>query len=149
MLVQEIMEPKVITVAPDSTYLAVAQLLYEHDVSGVPVVDFGAELVGIVSEKDLFRILYPYYQSYYEHPELYADLQAREGKAQEIKFHRVETFMTKKVYTVAPDDPIMKAGALMIAHHINRLPVVEGKKLVGIVTRKMIYRAILKKNFDF
>lgn len=142
------METKVITVSPEATYQEVARLLYEQNISGALVM-IGDELVGVISEKDLYRVLYPYYKSYYESPESYTNLEMRESKAKEIQDKPIANFMTASPITVAPLDPIMKAGALMLARNISRLPVVENGKVVGIVTRKMIYRAIMKKNFGF
>ena|SRR3989338_3376659 len=148
MKIKEVMETKVITVSPEATYQEVARLLYEQNISGALVM-IGDELVGVISEKDLYRVLYPYYKSYYESPESYTNLEMRESKAKEIQDKPIANFMTASPITVAPLDPIMKAGALMLARNISRLPVVENGKVVGIVTRKMIYRAIMKKNFGF
>lgn len=143
------MEKNVITVTKDTPYEEVAKILYEHNISGVPVLDEGEKIVGIVSEKDIYRVLYPYYKSYYEHPESYTDLEERECKASEIKDHRAEVFMSKNVVPIKPEDPVMLAGSIMLAKNISRLPVVESGKVVGIISRKMIYRAILKRCFDF
>lgn len=148
MKIRDVMATDVVAATPDMTYYEVAKLMYDHQVSGVPVVEHD-KVVGIVSEKDLYRILYPFYSSFYEHPEMYVDLEARESKAQEIKEHKVRTFMKTKVDMVHPEDPIMRAGALMLAHNDQRLPVVDQGKLVGIVDRRDIYRAIIKKNFGF
>ena len=147
MRVKELMETNVIHVTPDTTYKEAARLLYTHGMSGIPVLDEKGGVVGFVSEKDIVRILYPWYKSFYESPESYTDMEARESKAGDIRNTRVEVFMKKNIFTVKPDDPIMKAGALMLAHDINRLPVLENGKMVGIVSRGSIYKAILKKNF--
>ncbi|MCR3884797.1 MAG: CBS domain-containing protein, partial [Methanothrix sp.] len=48
---------------------------------------------------------------------------------------RVSEVMTKKVFTVGPEDSIQRAASMMVRHRINRLPVLEGERLVGIVTR--------------
>lgn len=55
--------------------------------------------------------------------------------AEEIGKIRVTDVMTKKVVTVGPEDTIERAASMMVRHRINRLPVLEGEKLVGIVTR--------------
>lgn len=147
MRVKELMETNGIHVNPSTTYEEAARLLYTHQMSGVPVLDEKGTVVGFVSEKDIVRILYPWYKSFYESPESYTDMEARESKASDIRNTKVEVFMKRSVFTVKPDDPIMKAGALMLAHDINRLPVLENGKMVGIVSRGSIYKAILKKNF--
>jgi len=146
MIIRDSMETDVITVSKTTTYGELAHLLYKHGISGVPVVEDG-RVVGVISEKDLFRVLFPYYKSFYENPESYTDLEERENKVQEIKDKPIEKYMTTKVITVSPLDPVMRAGALMLAYNINRLPVVEAGKLVGIITRKKIFQSLIKTSF--
>jgi len=80
MKVRDLMRKKIITLKPENTYEEAVALLYKNNLNGAPVVDDEGKLVGYVSEKDLFRILYPYYQSFYEHPESYTDGEKREKK---------------------------------------------------------------------
>lgn len=148
MKVKELMDTNAVSVSPETTYEEVARLLYTHQVSGAPVLDDKERVIGFVSEKDIVRILYPWYKSFYESPESYTDMEARESKAGDIRNTKVEVFMKRNIITVTPDDPIMKACALMLAHDINRLPVVEYGKVVGAVSRDSIYKAVLKKNFS-
>lgn len=147
MKVRDIMETKVITLSPNTTYEEAAGVLYGNNISGAPVVDENNQIVGMISEKDLFKVLYPFYKSFYEHPEFYADIESRESKAKEIRGKKIGIFMSKEIATVTPDTPILTAGAVMLARGIHRLPVMEEGKLVGIISRKSIYRAILKENF--
>lgn len=149
MKVKELMDTRKIFVSPQSTYEEVARLLYSEQMSGVPVLEEGNKLVGFVSEKDIFRILYPWYRSYYESPESYTDMEARESKARDIRKTKVEIFMRRNIITVTPEDPIMKAGSLMLAREVSRLPVVSEGKWIGMVSRQSIYTVILKKNFEF
>ena len=143
MKVKEVMITDIITVKKDSTYKEVAMVITDNNISGVLVIDDAGKLIGVVSEKDLFRVLYPYYQSFYENPELYVDLEKREDKINEVYNHPIEKFMTKQLVTISPEAPIMEAGALMLAKKVHRLPVVDKDKLVGLVTRESIYRAVL------
>ncbi|MCI0479736.1 CBS domain-containing protein, partial [Candidatus Uhrbacteria bacterium] len=115
MKVRDVMEHHVVTVRTDDIYEDVAKLLNEHQVSGVPVVDAEGRIAGMVSEKDLYRILYPFYGSYYEHPVSYADLEQREEKVEEVRVKKVEVFMTRDVVTIGPEEPVMRAGGLMLA----------------------------------
>jgi predicted transcriptional regulator len=147
MKVRDLMDTELVTIPLGTTYAEVLRILNESNISGAPVVDESGALVGLVSEKDLFRILYPFYQSYYMHPEQYTDHEEREKKAADIRNHKVEVFMSKMVYTVHPDVPVMRAGALMLSKKIHRLPVVEGKDLVGIISRRAIYKSIMESNY--
>lgn len=142
------MEKNVITVTPETPYEEVVRLLYTNNVSGVPVVSPDGKVVGMISEKDIIRVMFPHYQSYYEHPESYTDFEAREHKASDIKDHKASVFMRVNIVLIHPEDPIMKVGATMLAKHMSRLPVVDDVgNIVGVISRRMIYRAIMKENF--
>lgn len=147
MKVRDVMEPNAITIASGTPYQEVARILYTRGISGAPVLDAKGALIGMISEKDLFRILYPFYRSFYEQPEAYADLEDREGKIDEVRSKPVDVFMSKNVTTIGPDAAVMRAGALMLAKQIHHLPVLEEGKLVGIITRSRIYRTILRQHF--
>lgn len=148
MKVRDIMDTDVITLRRDATYEDAVKTFHDSEITGCPIVDDQGKLVGIVSYKDLLRILFPYYDSYYKNPESYTDSNDRESKAQEIRNHKIETFMTAPVHTTTPDMPILQAAGIMLAHHIQRLPVLEGERIVGIVTRTKILRALFQKNFQ-
>jgi CBS domain-containing protein len=141
------METGVVTVPAGTPYREVARILTAGNFSGAPVVDGNGAMIGIVSEKDLFRVLYPYYRSFYENPELYTDGEAREHKAEDIADRPVEQFMVTAVLTVDPEMPVMRAGAMMLAKGIHRMPVISEGKLVGIVTRSRIYRHVFRDKF--
>lgn len=148
MRIKDIMVSPVITVPSHATYVEVAHILYTHHITGAPVVANDGQVIGMVSEKDLYRILYPWYQSYYLNPEEYVDYETRESKAKDIRDHRVETFMTAPVITTRSDAPLLRAGAIMLAKHIHRLPVVDENRLVGIVTRGELYRRIIQTQIE-
>jgi CBS domain-containing protein len=146
MRVRDVMITPVITVTPTTTYEETARLLHRHDVSGLPVVSENGKLVGVVSEKDLFRAMYPLYEEYILEPHAYYDQELQEEEIETIRKQPVEKYMSKQVVTIAPDVCILHAGGLMLARGLHRLPVVENGKLVGIVTREDIYGTILKKH---
>lgn len=145
MKVREIMDPKFVVLNPSMTYEDVFKTLFNNNISGAPVIDDDGRIVGIVSEKDLFRLLFPYYSSYYNNPELYVSYEERESKVNEIKNTKVEVFMNRDFVKLSPEDAVLRAGALMLAKHVSRLPVVENGQLLGMVWRRDIYRTILKK----
>jgi CBS domain-containing protein len=145
MTIRNVMKTKVVTLNKNLTYREAVKIILDHKISGAPVVDDNGQIVGMFSEKDMFKVLYPFYHSYYSQPEAYIDPEQREHKAQEIQEHKIEHLMTKKIFMVHPDEKVMTAGGMMLAHGIHRLPVVENNKLIGIVTRRDIYHAVLKK----
>ncbi|MEY4731330.1 MAG: hypothetical protein RL681_276 [Candidatus Parcubacteria bacterium] len=148
MKIRDVMESKVIAVRPDTTYEEAGRLMIEHDVSGLPVTDAEGRLVGLISEKDLFKALYPGEAEFaVALDESYQDQEMQEANVNDMRKHLVSRYMTKRVLTLAPDTPVLKAGGIMLAHHVHRIPVVDNGKLVGIVSREDIYGAILKKHF--
>jgi CBS domain-containing protein len=148
MKVRDVMKTPVVTVSPSATYEEAAKILYKHKISGMPVVNERGALVGIVSEKDLFRAMYPLYEEYIFEPYAYHNQEAREDEIEIIRKQPVEKYMSKQVVTVNVDDCILHAGGLLLARGLHRLPVMENKKLVGIVSREDIYGAILKKHLQ-
>lgn len=146
MKVREVMITSVITVSPSTTYEEAVRVLHENKISGVPVVNERGKITGIISEKDLFRAMYPLYEEYILEPHAYYNQERQEEEIETIRKQPVEKFMSKQVITIEIDAPILRAGGLMLARNLHRLPVVDGEKLVGIVTREDIYGAILKKH---
>lgn len=145
MKVRNVMETKVITISEDGTYQEAARLMHKHGFSGLPVLNADGQLTGVISEKDLFRAIYPCYADYCANPEIYSNQEEQEAEIDSINFGLVREYMSTKVLTIDPDAPILKAGGMMLAKHIHRLPVIENGKMVGIVTRKEIFGAILAK----
>jgi CBS domain-containing protein len=149
MKIRDVMVTDVITIPVTATYEEAARILYDHKINGAAVVDENGHLAGMISEKDLFRVLYPFPQSYYNDPESYLNLEERESKTSEIRNKPISGFITKNPVVIDPDVPVMHASALMLARRVHRLPVIENGKLVGNVTRGLIYRAILKHEFGW
>lgn len=137
-----------VTVPVNALYREVAHLLYESGHQLVYVVNEAGALVGVVSEHDLFRILYPFYGSFYVNTELYTDPVEREQKIREVQMHPIERFMQREVHTAHPDDPIMRVGATMLAKNLRRMPVVENGVLLGTVTRQAIFRALYETHIQ-
>lgn len=145
MTIDQVMKTEVITINKNKTYKEAIKILFDNKISGAPVVDDNGNVVGMFSEKDVFKVLYPFYKSFYEHPEEYTDPEAREHKAQEIQNYKVERLMVTNLISIHPKEKVMAAGGLMLAKGIHRLPVIEDGKMIGIVTRRDIYHSILKR----
>lgn len=145
MTIDQVMKTEVITINKNKTYKEAIKILFDNKISGAPVVDDNGNIVGMFSEKDVFKVLYPFYKSFYEHPEEYTDPEDREHKALEIQNYKVERLMITNIISIHPKEKVMAAGGLMLAKGIHRLPVIEDGKMIGIVTRRDIYHAILKR----
>jgi CBS domain-containing protein len=136
MQARDVMTTKVVTVRPDTRVEQIAALLLERRISGVPVVDAGGRLVGIVTEGDLMR-----------RPEMGTERHRgwwlrlfgdeRERVAEYARSHgtRAEQVMTRNVVTVTEETSLGEIARLLEEHRIKRVPVVRDGKLVGIVSR--------------
>jgi CBS domain-containing protein len=105
--VGEIMIRHVITTHPETSVTDVVQILAKNRITGLPVVTEDNELLGVVSESDII------------------------GKPGDT----VAEIMTNGAYTVSPDTPLAEAAEILLRRRVRRLPVVEGDKLVGLLSR--------------
>lgn len=144
MQARDVMTTGVITVSPDTPVHEIARLLVDKRISGVPVVDAEGHLLGIVSEGDLVRRLEE--EDDGRRRSWWLDLLASpEERAQGyVRAHgrRASDIMTREVVTVAPDTPVGTIARLLEERHIKRVPVVHQGKVVGIVSRADLLRAL-------
>ena len=154
MMVSEVMNIHPITVQADDSVGEAARRLRENKISGMPVLE-GERLVGIISESDLLKLLaveeeegnlwLPSPFEIFEVP--FRDLvkwERMHSKMDDISKKKVSEMMSKSLHEVSPDETVEEAAAIMTRHRINRLPVVDGERLVGIVTRGDIISGIGK-----
>ena len=135
MKVKALMKKVVVTVAPDDTSDKVFSLLTAKGIRHLPVVERG-KLVGIVSDRDLKRVMGP-------QPGLPWKIQS--GRlALTLSTRRVSSFMPSGLVTIAPDAEATEAASIMIKNKIGALPVVKGDELVGIVTETDLLRAYVR-----
>jgi CBS domain-containing protein len=143
MKARDVMVSPVITVKPAASVKEVAELMLENRISGVPVVDDEGKVVGIVSEGDLMHRSEA--GTALRRSWWLTGLTSEETLAAEyVKAHarKVADVMTLKVVTAAPDAPLHELAALMEANAIKRVPIVENGRLVGIVSRANLLRAV-------
>lgn len=140
MKISEIMTKKVYTIYPDSSVKEAARLMFKHGFTGLPVINKKNQLVGIITESDLIKqkakIDLPLYIQFLDSI-LYLENPSKkiEEEIRKILGTKVADLMTKKVITVTPDTEVSDLATLMLDKHINPVPVIKGKKLVGIVSR--------------
>jgi CBS domain-containing protein len=134
------MTTDVTTVAPDTDLRDVAALLVQKRISGVPVVD-GERVVGVVSERD---ILFKERPSSGLQRGVLAWLMDEGDLMLKIDATTAQLAMTSPPITISPERSVADAASLMLEERISRLPVVEGSRLVGIVTRHDLVRAFAR-----
>ena len=124
MLIREFLESikkNLVTCRPENTLIIAAQLLATNRIGAMPVLTAEGDLTGIVSERDLVRVF-----------------ATRNSELQTLK---VEDVMTRNVRTVRPDDAAPVAIGLMGEHGIRHLPVVEGRKVLAVISIRDIVSA--------
>lgn len=117
MEVAEIMNMDVITVEPGDTVGEAIDRLKEHHISGMPVVDAADRVIGVLSESDLIGV-------------------ANDALVRDV--------MTEGPITIEERTPVEKVAVLMRRNDVNRIPVVAGGQLVGIVSRDDLIEYIAK-----
>ncbi|MBF8438057.1 CBS domain-containing protein [Halanaerobiaceae bacterium Z-7014] len=145
---KDIMTEEVITIEPETSVEEAAELMSQYNVSGLPVLENG-KLTGIVTEKDLIvkdkKLHFPEYINLIGgiiYLESYKKFQEEFKKYIAVK---VKDLMTKQVETISPDTPVSEIADLMSKEEVNRLPVLDGDELVGIVTRGDLIKNMSKK----
>jgi CBS domain-containing protein len=147
MRAMDVMTAEVVTVGPDTSVHALAGLLSERGISGVPVVDADDRVVGIVSEGDLLHRVETGTERRAGHRRSWwLDLfrSERERALDYLKSHgrAVKDIMTREVVAVADTADLAEVAGVLETRRIKRVPVVRDGRLVGIVSRANLVRAL-------
>ncbi len=144
MLAREVMTANPIVVPASMPIEECARLLLEKRISAVPVVDAAGGVIGIVSEGDLIRRREAGTERRYSWwLELVSDPQTMARDFVKSGGHKVSDVMTRQVVSVTEDTPLAAIASILEKRHIKRVPVVREGKLVGIVSRADLVRALL------
>jgi len=146
MKASDVMTHAVVTIRPEATLRDAIGRMIEHRISGLPVVDEDVGLVGIVTEGDLVRRA----ETGTEAPmHRFAELLLGPGPSAEAYARRhgrqVSDVMTRDVVTVGRDTPLADVVRLMEERSIKRVPVVAGRRVVGIVSRADLMAALRER----
>jgi CBS domain-containing protein len=146
MKIEEIMTRDVISVSPQTSIHAAAQLMADHRVSGLPVIEADGRLVGIISDGDLIlrqkrrRQTMTWWRSFVTAPQQLArDYQKATGTT-------VGEVMTRSVLSISPVYEIETAASILHNRGIRRLPVVRDGRVVGIISRGDLIKALAATN---
>jgi CBS domain-containing protein len=142
--VKEIMAAPLISVGPDVPLREVARLLVAHRITGMPVIDDAAGLIGVVSQADVVR------------EEQAAEAESlrpsrrlrRRRKTDEVAHRTAADVMSVPALTVEAQSSAVRAAWLMTEHDVNRLVVVDAGVPVGIVTRTELIAAFARSDED-
>ncbi len=119
---RSVMQRNLVTIGADAPLSEAIRLLMEHRVSGLPVVEGDMRLVGILTEKDLLRLLY------------------EERGAVTC----VGDLMTREMRAFDADTPLEQVCDCLMANHFRRVPILDGGRLVGLISRADLMPTILE-----
>lgn len=146
MKVSDLMNNCPVTVTPDTPLRKINLLMHRYHLNSVLVTSDDGKLEGIITYSDLFRQLLPSYEKLMTEEYLLQRPELLEEDTVDLINRPVKEVMTDNVKTIAPDTAAVKAGALMNAHKVKQLPVVDGDKLVGIISFTDITWGLLLKS---
>lgn len=122
MLVKDIMTTQVVTVMPHTVIKEAIKLLVEIEISGLIVTDETSEIVGVVSERD-FLVAYDF---------------LHQTNAP------ISDFINRNIISVTEDATVEEVSRILVEKNVKRVPVIDGKKVVGVVSRRDVLKYILK-----
>jgi acetoin utilization protein AcuB len=132
MFVRSYMTPDPLTASPDTNFPQAMNLIRRHKIRCLPVLDEG-RLVGIVVHADLLS----------NQPSPIATLRLNETYSL-LETIRMRQIMSRPVITVEGDCPLEEAARIMVENNISSLPVMDGNKLVGIITETVVFKALVE-----
>lgn len=149
--VADIMQRDVVTVSPDTGVEALLRTMRQHELPGVPVVEEGSRLVGIVTESDLVirdeqaDLHLPHHIDLLGGVIFLEPMKHYEERLRRALASTVAEMMTSDPMTVSPQDSVRDAARIIAEQHHNRLPVVDGEgQLLGLVTRVDVLAALVR-----
>lgn len=119
---RDIMTKHVVTIRPAESVRTAVERLIAEQISGLPVVDEAGRMVGIVTEFALLATAYD----------------------ESVGSDPISRHMTTEVFTVDADDPIRKIADLFIVHRVRRVPVMDGGRIVGLISRRDVLTAVYR-----
>lgn len=141
MKVKEIMTKKVISVNQETRISEIAKLIFNNNLTGMPVINEKNEVIGIITESDLIaretKIHIPSYIQFLEKVSCVKgekDIRMKE-QCKKILNIKAKDIMTKNPICVDPEVSVKKLADLFTQKRINPIPVVKNNKMVGIVSR--------------
>ena len=131
MTVKRMMKKNPITTTAETSIVDVADILKENHIHRLPVLDKKGKLIGVITEKDILHASPSPVSSLsvYEMPYMLSRL-------------KVSNLMTKDVRTIDPDTTVEEAAKIMVDDDLSCLPVIEGDKLVGIVSKSDMFKVL-------
>jgi CBS domain-containing protein len=147
MWVKDLMNTKPITTTKQDDVKKIWKIIFEKQVSCLPVLDKGNTLIGIISEEDLVEHLFPTLEEYFFDPQYARNFFEMEENIKDISHLKAEDIMNRDIFTTTKDIPIMQAASSMLIHKVSCLPVIDPQndKLFGIICKSDIFTHLFQK----
>ena len=133
MTIERRMTLNPVTISPDASVVEASELMKKEKVHRLPVLDKDKKLVGVISEKDIL----------FASPSPASSLSIHE-MAYLLSQLTVRKLMTKNPVTISKDVPVEEAARIMVDEDLSCLPVVEGDRLVGIVSKSDLFKILIE-----
>jgi CBS domain-containing protein len=148
--VREFMNPNVIFFNPDESIFDAAKIFSEKNISGAPVVN-KEKVIGVISESNIVKFMRIKLGKGFATASMsllifsfLRDYARNKNILEEISKIRVKDVMSRKVVSISPEASLYEAAAVMERKDVNRLPVIENKKLIGIIARADLIKALIQ-----
>jgi CBS domain-containing protein len=146
---KDIMTRDVLSVSPDTSIEELSSILVKNEISGVPVVDDAGALYGIVTENDLIsrnkRLHIPTVVSFLDAAIYLESSKKFEQEVKRLTATRVGDICSRKVVTIAEDTTVTDIATIMSEKKAHLLPVLRGGKVVGIVGKRDMVKAVARQ----
>lgn len=147
---KDIMAREIVTISPEAKTLDAAKILLDKRINGLPVVDAGGGVVGIICQSDLVaqqkRLSLPSFFNLLDALIPLASTKIWEQEMQKIGANTVAQAMTADPITVTPETSLDEIASLMVDKKFHTLPVIDNGKLVGVIGKEDILRTLLNMN---
>jgi CBS domain-containing protein len=147
MIVRDIMDRDLTSLAEETSLLEAISLMAAHDTSGLPVVNAAGRVVGFLSEKDILRAVIPGYFGYMDENFTMPDIARIKAMVKRVGHDPARDYMTKNCVAFEEKETVSNAMMQMFRKNIRRAPVVSEGMLVGMVDREEILHGFVHDNF--
>jgi acetoin utilization protein AcuB len=152
MLVKDVMTTEIITINPKSSIIELLEKYKNFRHHTFPVIDKGDRLIGIVALADIMKIFMPHSPSLTRLLKAAHFYHGQEGNILETELNQelinnmvISDIMNHNIITIEAHETIAEARSEMTSHDIRYMPVIEGQRLVGVITVSDIIMGLFKE----
>lgn len=144
-----IMEKVFVSASPDTSIFDLVHMFVKHKISAIPIVDDEENLVGIITDADLLykkiKPHVPHYVNLLGASIYYNGISEYDKGFKKLMACTADAMMTKDVIIASPDADVEQIAGVMVAEHLKVIPIVDGRRVVGIITRSNIISELYRE----